>query len=122
MFNFRKKKDPIKTPESIIEQLKILQEENEKLKQEIEQLKEKEKDALREIGVVRFNPFSDSGGNQSFSAAFLNSKGDGMVITSLFSQGGNRVYGKPIASGGSQYSLTKEEKQAISIAKNKNRL
>ena len=65
------------------------------------------------MGVVRYNPFSDTGSDQSFSIALLDSDNNGMVITSLYSRDGNRVYAKPVKNNVSEYSLSNEEKEAI---------
>lgn len=73
---------------------------------------------LHKIGTVRFNPFNDVGGDQSFAIAFLNGKDSGLVISSLYTREGTRVYSKSIINGESEkYPLTDEEKKAISIAK-----
>lgn len=72
---------------------------------------------LHKIGVVRFNPFKDIGGDQSFSIALLNGKKDGLVISSLFTREGARIYSKSIIAGEAEkYPLTEEEKEAIKIA------
>ena len=86
------------------------------LRQEVENLKKKENLNLKKIGIIRFNPFSELGSNQSFSIAILNGKDNGVVITSLFSHDGNRVYGKPIQNGTSSFPLSDEEKQSINLA------
>ncbi|OGF63385.1 hypothetical protein A2926_00245 [Candidatus Giovannonibacteria bacterium RIFCSPLOWO2_01_FULL_44_40] len=72
---------------------------------------------IRKIGLVRYNPFSDAGGDQSFALALLNDRNDGMIISSLYGREVNRVYAKPIQGGTSQYQLTEEEKTAIQNAK-----
>jgi len=46
--------------------------------------------------VVRFNPFSEVGGDQSFSIALMDGNNDGFMITALYTRDGNRVYAKPI--------------------------
>lgn len=72
---------------------------------------------IHKIGVVRFNPFKDIGGDQSFSIALLNGKKDGLVLSSLFTREGARIYTKSILAGESEkYPLTDEEKEAIKIA------
>ena len=72
---------------------------------------------IHKIGVVRFNPFKDIGGDQSFSIALLNGKKDGLVISSLFTREGARIYAKSIMAGEAEkYPLTEEEKEAIKIA------
>ncbi len=71
---------------------------------------------LQHIGVVRFNPFQDKGGDQSFVVAILDAHSDGAVITSLSSRVDTRIYAKPVIGGQSTYTLTAEEKEAIARA------
>ncbi len=92
-------------------------------KQDIEKyLAEAEKRISRSIqgvSTVRFNPFKGTGGggNQSFATAILNENGDGVVISSLYSRDRVGVYAKPISKLKSEFTLTKEEKEAIAKAK-----
>ncbi len=72
--------------------------------------------SLQRVGVVRFNPFSDTGGDQSFSIALLDAHGDGVVLSSLFSRAATRVFAKPVQNGQSKYTLSDEEVQAIRLA------
>ena len=118
MFNFFKKTK--KEPENLKEVLdcfKGLEKNFEKVSRELESLKKEGRFSVQKVGIVRFNPFSEVGGDQSFSIALLNGNNDGVVITSLYTREGNRVYGKPIKNGGSEYLLSGEEKQAIDKAK-----
>lgn len=68
------------------------------------------------VGVVRFNPFNDTGGDQSFSIAWVDTAANGVVLSSLHSRAGTRVYAKPITKGDSSHNLTEEERQAIKSA------
>ena len=73
--------------------------------------------SLHKVGVVRYNPFKDLGGDQSFAVALLDRKNSGLVISSLHTREGTRVYAKPVSGGESKkYPLTEEEKKAIKIA------
>jgi cell division protein FtsL len=72
--------------------------------------------SVTKIGVVRFNPFKDTGGDQSFAIALLDSKNNGLVLSSLHSREGTRIYAKPIENGASSYNLTDEEQGAIKKA------
>lgn len=73
--------------------------------------------SIHKIGVIRFNPFKDIGGDQSFAIALLDGKNSGLVISSLHTRESTRVYTKPVIKGESKkYPLTEEEKQAIKIA------
>ena len=72
--------------------------------------------SIQKVGVIRFNPFKDIGGDQSFCIAFLDAQNSGFTISSLFTREGTRIYTKPITEGQSSYPLTDEEKEAIGTA------
>lgn len=71
--------------------------------------------------TVRFNAFKGDGigGYQSFATAFLNEDGDGAVISSLYSRDRVSVFSKPIIKFRSEIELSEEEKEVVSLAKNK---
>ena len=72
--------------------------------------------SLQHLGVVRYNPFSGTGGDQSFAIALVDGHGNGVVLSSLHARDLTRVYAKPLQKWESTYSLTDEEKQAIALA------
>jgi len=72
---------------------------------------------MQRVGLVRFNPFRDAGGDQSFAVALADGEGNGFVVSSLHSRDVTRVYGKPLVAWNSIYALTDEEKQAIDKAR-----
>ncbi len=73
---------------------------------------------LQRLCIVRFNPFSDTGGSQSFTIAILDGKDNGIIMTSLFARTGNRWYIKHIKLGVSEdVELSKEEQSAIKKAR-----
>jgi len=72
--------------------------------------------SLQHLGVVRYNPFQDTGGDQSFAIALVDGHGNGVVLSSLHARDVTRVYAKPLTKWESTYSLTDEEKQAIALA------
>ncbi|MCX6721164.1 MAG: DUF4446 family protein [Candidatus Staskawiczbacteria bacterium] len=82
----------------------------------IKELENISKRTIQKIGIVRFNPFNEMGGNQSFVIALLDDKNNGFVISSLFVKDGNRVYAKNIKQGKSDHLLSKEEVEAINRA------
>jgi len=117
MINFFKKK---KKPENLDEVLKkqyILEKKLDEISKKLIELEKINKFSLQKVGIVRYNPFSGVGSNQSFSIALLNSGDNGVIITSLYTREGNRIYAKPIKNGESDYQLSDEEKEAISKAK-----
>ncbi|MGH2446691.1 MAG: DUF4446 family protein [Candidatus Limnocylindria bacterium] len=72
--------------------------------------------SLQHIGMVRFNPFEDTGSDQSFAIAILDDRRDGVVISSLHGRANTRIFAKPVDDGGSPHNLSDEEAQAIKIA------
>jgi len=72
--------------------------------------------ALGRVGLVRYNPFEDTGGAQSFALAILDGTGTGFVITSLHARTGTRIYAKSIAAGKSEAALSDEEADALKRA------
>jgi len=115
---FKKSKKEPKDLKELLSQFKILNKDLERIDQELEGLKKKHSFSVQKIGIVRYNPFSQVGGDQSFSLAALDGNNDGVIITSYYTREGNRVYGKPVKGGKSEYSLSEEEKQAIIKAQN----
>ena len=104
---FKKKKEPRNLKEAL-SQLKILKKDFKKISENIKSLERESLFSIQKVGVIRFNPFKEIGGNQSFSVALLDGHNDGIVITSLYSQDGNRVFAKPIKKWKSKYLLSKE--------------
>ena len=71
------------------------------------------------VGLIRFNPFNDGGGNFSFALALLDAHNTGVIITSMYGREQNRVYTKKIVEGECENQLTDEEIQAIELANSK---
>ncbi len=105
--------------EVISKQIKKTENQRKKIKEiinRISELEEISRKSFQKLGIVRFNPFGDVGGNQSFVVALLDEENNGFVISSLYTREGNRTYGKPIAKGKSKYPLSKEEEKALKEA------
>lgn len=73
--------------------------------------------SIRNIETVRFNPFVDAGSNQSFAISFLNDKGDGVIISSLYARDRMSIFAKPIVGGKSEFELTEEEQKVLKKSK-----
>lgn len=73
---------------------------------------------IQKIGLLRFNPFKDTGGDQSFILALTDGHDTGVVISGLYSRSGTRWYAKQIIQGkGVEHDLSEEEKKAVQQAK-----
>jgi hypothetical protein len=84
-----------------------------KLHHELDALSQR---TIQKVAVIRYNPFSDTGGDQSFAIAMLDSLGNGVVLSSLHSRTDTRVFAKPVQSGRSKFQLSDEEQDAIKKA------
>ncbi|MBI2624891.1 MAG: DUF4446 family protein [Candidatus Nealsonbacteria bacterium] len=115
---FKKDKKEPESLKDILGCLNRLENDIREMKENLEAFKKEGRSFLSKTGVVRYNPFREIGGDQSFSIAFLDKDNNGVVVTSLFSKEGNRVYAKPLKNGKSKYSLSKEEEKAIETAVN----
>jgi hypothetical protein len=72
---------------------------------------------IQKVGLLRFNPFKDTGGDQSFILALVDAHDTGVVITALYSRTGTRWYTKKVHRGkGTELELSEEEKKAIKVA------
>jgi hypothetical protein len=103
----------------LAEQIKKLQKQEDISKDVIGKITELQKigeKSFQKIGIKRYSPFSEVGGDQSFSLCLLDSKNNGFIITSHFARDFNRIYAKPIEQGACQHSLSKEEKETIAEA------
>lgn len=116
MFKFFKKDKKPENLKEILGRFENLKEEIKIISEELENLKKESQFSIQKKAIIRYNPFSEVGSNQSFSVALLDRNNDGMVITSLFTREENRVYAKPIKNSISEYTLSEEEKEAISKA------
>lgn len=90
----------------------------EKLERSLRKLETDAQFHIQRVGIIRYNPFSDTGGSQSFTFALLDKKSNGVVITSLYARSGNRWYIKQVKEGhGIGLDLSREEESAIQKAK-----
>lgn len=88
-----------------------------RLESRLDALTDHGRGAVQHVGVVRFNPFEDTGSNQSFALALLDGRNNGIVISSLHSRQATRLYLKPITDGRSETALSAEENEALRQAR-----
>lgn len=86
------------------------------IRKEVDRLDKDGKFHIQKVGVVRFNPFKETGGDHSFSLALLDGKDTGVVLTCLHTRERTRVYMKVIQKGKSGHELSEEEKKALKEA------
>lgn len=73
---------------------------------------------IQKIGLLRFNPFKDTGGDQSFILSLTDGNDTGVIISGLYSRSGTRWYAKKVVEGKSvEHELSDEERKALKEAK-----
>jgi hypothetical protein len=87
--------------------------EQESLHTKITDLRSRLRTAVQKVKVLRFNPFKEMGGNQSFSMAILDEDDNGIVVSSLYARDSVNIFAKPIKNGTSEHKLTEEEQTVI---------
>jgi len=93
-----------------------LQEKTDLSAQEIHSILEQMKQMKAKMSIIRYNAFNETGSDLSFSAAILDAYGNGMVLTGIHSRHDTQIYAKPLENGESTYTLSPEEKEAVTRA------
>ena len=82
-----------------------------------EHLRELLRATVSRVAVVRYDAFEDMGGALSFSAALLDERGQGLVVTAINGRTETRSYAKPLEDWTSEHNLSEEELEAIEAAR-----
>jgi hypothetical protein len=89
----------------------------EDLKSKLTNLGEEGLANIQRVELLRYNPYDDTGGDQSFTITLLDKNGNGVVVTSLHSRSGTRIFAKPVIMGRPEkYEFSKEEEQVVKKA------
>lgn len=106
--------------ENVIKNQELEEKHIRELSQNLTRLENRSKEHFQKVCLLRFNPFEDAGGDQSFVIAMLDGLDNGFVISSLHSRSGTRVYAKAVSAGkATAHAFTKEEKEAVDKAQKK---
>lgn len=108
-----KEGDIKKVLEKILNNQSLTEEELGQIQKKLTILTDEGKFHIQKMGLVRFNPFREIGGDHSFSLAILDGEGTGVVITGLHTRERTRIYMKAIKNGKSEYELSDDEKKAV---------
>lgn len=105
--------------EKYVKSVEDIKKENGEIELYCKKLDEDSKQNLKKIGMVRYNAYKDTGSDLSFALAILNDNNTGIVLNGIYGRDTSNIYAKPVVKGNSEYALSKEEKEAIEIAKDK---
>ena len=118
--NFIKKlgngKDIEEDLENYMYRVERVEKQNTKIVKDCENLKKDLSKCIQKVGIVRYNAFKDTGSDLSFALALLDENNDGVVFNGIYSREMSNIYAKPVENGKSSYTLSEEEKEAISKA------
>jgi hypothetical protein len=104
--------------EEVIKLVKGYELDLEKFRDRLENLDKDQQLCIQRVSILRYNPYNDTGGDQSFSMALLDKNLTGFVVTSMHSRFGTRVFAKPVILGkAGSHSFSKEEEESIKKAK-----
>lgn len=103
--------------ENLLKEIAFAKKELGFLKEHAEKLQKEGTLHIQKVGLMRFNPFKDTGGDQSFILSLIDGNNTGVIISGLYSRSGTRWYAKRVINGKSvEHELTDEEKQALKEA------
>lgn len=67
-------------------------------------------------GLVRYDAYNEMSGRQSTSIALLDTRGSGIVLSSIHHRDQARLYAKQVVRGQAQLELSPEEEEAMRVA------
>lgn len=103
--------------ESHVSEVRLALAQVQALAQRTDQVAEAACSHVQHVGLVRYNPFRETGGDQSYALVLADGHGNGAVLTSLHMRDVTRVYAKPLENWTSAYPLTDEEQRALRVAR-----
>lgn len=115
-----KKQSIVDILDNVLSHERDLRKDLEGVAREVERLSHDSQFYIQKIGLVRFNPFNDTGGDQSFILALVDGENSGVVVSGLHTRNGTRWYAKKVENGkGVEYQLSDDEIKAIRTATRK---
>ncbi len=104
---------------NLVRRTTVLETKAEELEKRLGPVEEISKISVQKVGFLRFNPFRDTGGDNSFAIALLDGEDTGVIFSSFYTREGVRVYAKKIERGEPKQVLSDEEKQVLKEAMEK---
>lgn len=101
-----------------IERVEEIKTEENRIHRRCNEIEKNMEKCIQKVGVVRYNAFNNTGSDLCFALALLDFEDNGVIINGIYSRDNTTTtYAKPIEHGTSKYTLTKEEQDALDIAK-----
>ena len=93
-----------------------IRQESERNRKDIKEIQKRMEYCYQKLGIVKYDAFSQMGGQLSFCLALLNEKDDGFILNSVQSSEGCYTYTKEVKKGECAITLGEEEKKALDQA------
>jgi hypothetical protein len=106
---------------NVLETLRTLEQKQEDISKHLLHIDARLNQSVRNVQTVRFNPFKGQGmgGNQSFASAFIDERGNGVILSSLYARDHTSLFAKPVTAYESEHELTEEERLVLERARSK---
>lgn len=98
--------DHIGNVEAAIERVNVMNDDLVHMKNQMDK-------CMQKCNIIRYNAFSDTGSDLSYSIAMLDNFNDGFIITGIYGRNESITYAKPIVKGNSKYPLSVEEELVL---------
>lgn len=98
--------DHVSDVEAAIERVNIINDDMMNLKNQMDR-------CIQKCNIIRYNAFSDTGSDLSFSVAMLDNFNDGFIFTGIYGRNESITYAKPIIKGITKYPLSVEEELVL---------
>lgn len=98
------------------DRIEKLEESDQEQEKQIERILENLQVVYQKSGLVKYDAFREMSGKLSYALALLDRENNGIVISSMYSREGCYSYAKNIVHGESAINLSEEEKKALKIA------
>lgn len=98
--------DHVTDVEAAIERVNIMNEDLVNVKNQMDR-------CIQKCNIIRYNAFSDTGSDLSFSIAILDNFNDGFIVTGIYGRNESITYAKPVTKGTSKYPLSVEEELVL---------
>lgn len=116
--------------ENYLSNVVLVKNENENISTEIKNIKEsiinetnrvnnRFKTCIQKVDFMRYNPFTNIGGELSFVFALLDENNNGILYNSIFAEDGCYQYSKEVVNGTCSVKLSNEENTLLQRAINK---
>lgn len=98
---------------NLYDRLEKLEEENNDLRKEIGEIKDKKKKALNNVKLIKYNAYDETNNKLSFALGIVNDERNGVMFNEIYSKHGSNIYSKEIKNGKIDERICDEEQNVL---------